>query len=583
MLFSNNFKKLAKNKTFARFLPAIFIILISIPAVQATIRPGFFPHHDDLQAMRQLQMDKCVKDLQIPCRWVPDMGYGFGFPLFNYYPPLPYYIGEVFHLIGFSFLDTVKVLFILAILLSGFSMYIFAKEFFGKLGGLVSASFYIYAPYHAVDVYVRGAMNESWAFVFFPLILWSIYKLITTEKSIFVLFLSLFTAFLAISHLPTLMIFAPGAILWTALNLLFVKRWASLPELITSGVLSLALSAFFVLPVVFEQKFAHTETLFIGYFNYLAHFLNLNQLFLQRYWGYGESVLGPVDTMSFSIGHLHWIGTIFAFLFAFLIRKKSPQISIIIVFFFLWTYFYTFLAHQRAGPIWEVITPLAWLQFPWRFLALTMVGTSFLAGAILILAQNLTKNFRILIAGAIIAAVIILNFQFFTWREFYPDLTDEKKFSGKLWQLQQTAGIFDYLPKQLKLPPADPPDGDAKIILGDGTFVKVKKQSNLQIYDVKVNSSTAEFQINTFYFPGWKVFANEKEVKIDAYRDKINGTMIVDLQKGEHQVVAKFSETNVRLISDIISAVSWLVLLIAFGYFVLKKIKFQRLAISHKQ
>lgn len=570
-MFLNNFKKLVKNKTFEKLLPFVFIILIAIPAIQATIRPGFFPHHDDLQAMRQLQMDKCIADFQIPCRWVPDMGYGFGFPLFNYYPPLPYYIGEIFHLIGFSFLDTVKILFILVILLSGFAMYIFAKEFFGKLGGLVSTAFYIYAPYHAVDVYVRGAMNESWAFVFYPLILWSAYKLVLTGRFNYVLLLGVFTAFLAISHLPTLMIFAPGAALWTFLWLYFPKKWSNLPKLVISVGVSLALSAFFVFPVVFEQKFAHTETLFIGYFNYLAHFLNLNQLFWQRYWGYGESVLGPADTMSFSIGHLHWIVTIFALMSAWVLRKKTQIISLAILFFFFWTYGYTFLAHQRAAPIWEIVTPLAWLQFPWRFLALTMIGTSFLAGAILILAQNLTKNFRILITGTIIAAVIILNFQFFTWRQFYPQMTDEEKFSGKLWQLQQTAGIFDYLPKQLKLPPADPPDSDAKIIAGAGTFVKVKKQSNLQIYDVKVETEKAEFQINTFYFPGWKVFANGRQFSIDPARDKINGTMIVDLQKGEHKVVAKFGETPVRLISDIISAASWLVLIVFLIFFIKTK------------
>jgi hypothetical protein len=34
----------------------------------------------------------------------------------------------------------------------------------------MSSVFYVWAPYRALDVYVRGAMNESWAFVWFPLI-----------------------------------------------------------------------------------------------------------------------------------------------------------------------------------------------------------------------------------------------------------------------------------------------------------------------------------------------------------------------------------------------------------------------------
>jgi uncharacterized membrane protein len=97
--------------------------------------------HDDLQMMRQLEMEKCFLDGQIPCRWVPDMGYGYGFPLFNFYPPLPYLVGEVFRLMQFSFVNTVKLTFALSFILSGLTMYFLAKEFFGRWGGVVSSIF----------------------------------------------------------------------------------------------------------------------------------------------------------------------------------------------------------------------------------------------------------------------------------------------------------------------------------------------------------------------------------------------------------------------------------------------------------
>ena len=147
------------------------IILVLVSAILAgrhLLTPGYFIMHDDLQMMRQLEMEKCFKDGQIPCRWIPDMGYGFGYPLFNYYPPLPYWIGMLVRVIGFSFVDTVKIVFLISIIASGMSMYVLAKEFFGKYGGTLSAIFYIWAPYHSVDVFVRGAMNEAWALAFFP-------------------------------------------------------------------------------------------------------------------------------------------------------------------------------------------------------------------------------------------------------------------------------------------------------------------------------------------------------------------------------------------------------------------------------
>src|SRR3990170_1519118 len=105
------------------FLFVLLLILI-IPTFQALIRPGYFPMHDDMQAMRLLQMDKCVKDRQIPCRWVPDMGFGYGYPQFNYYAPLPYYIMETWHIAGMGYLDSVKVGFALSFVLSGVGMYL---------------------------------------------------------------------------------------------------------------------------------------------------------------------------------------------------------------------------------------------------------------------------------------------------------------------------------------------------------------------------------------------------------------------------------------------------------------------------
>ena len=108
-------------------IPLFIILLFSLLASRALFKPGYFPMHDDLQMMRQLELEKCFLDGQIPCRWVPDMGFGFGMPLFNFYPPLPYLIGEVFRLLGFYFTTTARLTFALSIFGSGVAMYYLAK------------------------------------------------------------------------------------------------------------------------------------------------------------------------------------------------------------------------------------------------------------------------------------------------------------------------------------------------------------------------------------------------------------------------------------------------------------------------
>src|SRR3989344_736405 len=136
-------KKIAGFISKAANVFGLFIILvISLIAARSLFAPGYFIMHDDLQMMRQLEMEKCFLDGQIPCRWVPDMGYGFGFPLFNYYPPLPYLIGEVFRIFGFTFVFSAKLAFALSIIASGIAMYLLAKDFFGRIGGMLSAIFY---------------------------------------------------------------------------------------------------------------------------------------------------------------------------------------------------------------------------------------------------------------------------------------------------------------------------------------------------------------------------------------------------------------------------------------------------------
>jgi len=246
-------------------LTILIVLFAGILAARTLLfQSGYFKMHDDLQMMRQLEMEKCFMDLQIPCRWVPDMGYGFGFPLFNFYPPLPYLIGEMFRLIGFSFVWTVKLTFAVSIIGSGVGMYFLAKEFFGKTGGVLASVFYLWAPYHAVDVYVRGAMNESWALVFFPLIFLFSFRLIKNSKGIIPLALA-YTGLL-MSHNLMVLIFTPVFLIWCLLWTWRLKKklLPLIKPLAISGLLALGLSAFFTIPAIAENGFTWVKSQLVG-------------------------------------------------------------------------------------------------------------------------------------------------------------------------------------------------------------------------------------------------------------------------------------------------------------------------------
>ncbi len=565
-------KKIIKS---ANFWPILIVVFAAVLAGRSLIfESGYFKMHDDLQMMRQLEMEKCFKDWQIPCRWIPDMGYGYGFPLFNFYPPLPYFVGQIFRFSGISFVDTAKLTFALSFVLSGVAMYFFAKEFFGKWGGTLSSIFYIWAPYHSVDVYVRGAMNEAWALIFFPLILWTAYRLIQERKkvAVWIIGLAFSWAGLLLSHNLMVMIFTPIFAVWCAIWILKSKKYQfTIYNLLKSGLLALGLSAFFTLPAILEQKYIHVDTLTRGYYEFIAHFATINQLLFSRFWGYGPSIWGDNDGMPFQVGHIHWILSlvILSFtVFFFLKNRKSSFPLLINVFSLVVGWSALFMAHVRSTPIWQHISPLAFVQFPWRFLTLSTFTFSFVAGFSVLIFKKLIPKYYVLCTAILAIALIAFN-----WNYFLPDggrmgpLTDREKFSAAAWDLQRTAGIFDYLPKAAIENPKEPPQNLGEFMEGAGIITGQKAGTNWASFNIEVDSEKSVVRIGIYQFPNWVSSLDGKKVENYVPETEAWGRMYIEVPKGKHGVNLRLFNTPVRIISNIVSLAAWLGM---GGYFVLK-------------
>ena len=544
--------KINKRKS---FFILFLIVIASFFSWRSLTFPGYFSMHDDMQFMRIYQMDKCFKDGQIPCRWVPDLGFGYGYPLFNYYPPFSYYLGEIFHLLGFSIIGSFKILFALSLVLSGIFMYFLAREFWGEIGGLISALFYIYAPYRAVDVYVRGAMAESWSLVWFPLIFLAVWKVIKEKNFSWVLILAASYGFLLISHNIMSFLFSFIALVWGLFWLFYFKNFKSIKNLALGVGLALGISAFFVLPVIFEKKLVHIETMLMGYFNYLAHFADLRQLFLSNKWGWGASVWGPEDEMPFMIGYLHW-GLVAAnfFLACLLWFKKEKEkflLSLFLFFFFLLT---TFMTHSRSTPIWQRVKILEYLQFPWRFLGLVAFFSSFFSGAIIDLLKP--KKLKYAIFPLLGIGVIFLNANYFRPEKYFFQEKDSDRLSGKKWQESLNNAIFDYLPIYAHYPPGEEAPKLPQVLSGKIEILDFKKGTNWQELKIKVHEG-GKIQLSCYYFPYWTVWVDGNKVKIDY--DNFFGLITFEVSPGEHQVKAKLLDTPIRKAGNIISLVSFFV------------------------
>lgn len=537
-----------------KYLFLIFTLLLIVPAFFSLIKPGFFPIQDDMQVFRLQQMDKCFSDGQIPCRWIPDAGYQYGYPLYNYYSPLVYYIGEAVHSIGFQFIDSIKILFGLGFILAGLSMYVLAKEFFGEWPALISAVLYTYAPYKAQEVYVRGSLNEFWISVFFPLILWAIYKLIKNGNNRYIFWVSFGVGCLFLTHNLLSFLFIPIIIFWLTYWLIAEKKFGNWKKILLGFLIGIGFSAFFLLPLLFERQFVHIETLTGGYFDYRQHFVSIKQLLLKNNWGYGSSGLGAGDDLSLSTGIIHWIVGLFAVILSLVNFKKNKKLSILIICFGIIDLLTLFLIHEKSSFIWSLIPILKWMQFPWRFLSISVFLLSFMS-AFTVYSFNKMKY---LIGVLIIGLLFILNISFFKPVKWL-NISDSEKLSGVLWEKELTSSIFDYLPIYAKMPPSSKAPLLPEILSGKVTIENYYKGSNFQT-GILIVKSASVIRLPIYDFPGMKVLLNEKVVDhVNNNCDKEEfclGLITFNVSEGEYYLKVKLTDTPVRAIGNILSIIS---------------------------
>lgn len=521
---------------------------------------------DDLQAFRVHQMDKCFSDFQIPCRWVPDMGFQYGYPQFNFYPPSVFYLGEVFHKIGFQIIDSVKILFILGFITSAFGMNLALKTFFGGWPALVGSILYIYAPFRAVEVYVRGSLSEFWALSFFPIIFWASYQAIKSEKLKYFLWLSVFLGLLILTHHLMTFIFLPVLFVWIITWVSIEKKWKTLPKILFGFLVAFGLSAFFILPVIFERQYVHMETLLGGYFDYRQHFVSLKQLFLSNYWEYGSSVFGSGDTVNLSTGPIQWIVGLFGVILAALNFKNTKKISSLIFFLAGLELSVLFLIHQKSFFIWENIGILAWLQFPWRFLSLSTFLLSILCAAAIFFLGKYKRKLGWALGTVAIVGVFGLHLNFFKPQEWL-GISDKDKFSGPFWEKQLTISIFDYLPIYAELPPDKAAPEIPEVLDGSLRVINYKKGSDYQTGIVEVKQE-ATIRLPLYDFPGMEVTIDQSKVE-HSHNDCRNqkyclGLITFKVPPGQHIIKAELKDTPVRSIGNIITVASILLVISLF-------------------
>ena len=549
----------------------ILYLSLSIFSILPFFHPGFFPIHDDTQVVRVYEMAQALRDGQFPVRWVGDLGYGFGYPLFNFYAPLPYYVGALPSLFGLDILLATKLMFIVGILISGLFMYLLAQEFFGKSGGILAALFYVYAPYYALDIYVRGAVGEFWAMAFLPLMALGFYKVFTISNTTavsskawkWIVVGAVGYAGVILSHNLTAMMTVPflivGLVAYSFWSFRKKKPYPK-PYTLYPIFLALGLSAFYWLPSIWEMRFTDVSSQIGGGADFRDHFVCLSQ-FWNSPWGFGGSAPGCLfDGMSFQIGKLQIILTFVVFLLSLFGWRRERSRSLLILLAIHYLLLAIFMATGYSRPIWEAIAPMAYIQYPWRFLVFATFFISLSAASIVIFFQN--RILRLIVISLLLAMLLPYRIKYFQPQQYLNLQTDDYINEENIkWKTSKISDEF--LPKNFPKPKNPDEVVKEKIIPLD---------ESVQISNLRIKSSRYNFDFSSqkdtlvlaqvAYFPGWKVFIDGKENPIMVE----DGKIAFALPSGQHRAEVIFKNTFIRNFGNALSLISFIILIGGFFY-----------------
>lgn len=546
------------------------LTLIIFASSWALFRSDFFRFHDFTQGARIVEMTNALQDGHFPVIWSANLGYGYGMPLFEFYAPLPYYVGSLFYLLGFSLIHSVKIIIFISSLLTALGGYLLGKKLFGTLAGVLVSAAITLAPYRAVNLYVRGALSEAWGIMALPFILLGIIKVVQKEKGGWIiLVISIFV--LLVSHNLTAVIFLPFSVLFGA-GFLFIQSRSSKKlyknffqtVVILAGCYFLAftLSAFYILPALLEKDFTRIEsTILTDYFNYKLHFVGVRQFFTEN-WGYGGSTYGPLDGISFYLGFGQLAGLLLSFYAALLLLKKVfiqkkklllDKNMLIYVLIISLLGASLLLATAKTQFIWEQIYLLSFLQFPWRYLSAATIFVGLGVGAVTVLLPNI---FYKTLYTALLVLLLLFNAKYFQPEEFRSDLSEYYYSDPNKLRQEMSTTLPDYIPVQISAKEITPVALQGQVlycqVLGDCeiSFEVVKDTVNQKVVRVLLESEE-QLIFSIAHFPGWSAKINDTSVPVLSSKE---GYVQVLAPQGEHSITVYLDSTPIRKAAYSLSA-----------------------------
>jgi hypothetical protein len=563
----------------------LFTTVITTGAVAALLLPalqpllfGHMPRGADglLHMHRLAQLDRAVQGGLLYPRWLPDMAFGFGFPLFNYYAPLSYYLLLPLLAIGIPVEAAMQAGYVMALLAIAAGVYLWTRDLFGREAGIVAAVAAVYGPYILYDVHHRGVLPEVWGLAWLTLTFWSLHRLVYRPGRRSLALTTLFYAALLMSHnilalvgTPLLVVYA-AFLMWTSGKQakgghqpsIAARDWPAttgrrrLPLLpVLALLLGLGLATFFWLPAFAEKELVQIEQLYLPEgFHYANHFLSLSELVARP--KAAEAALINVE-LSFSLG---WPQLVLALLCWLPLPGARPltdtqrrhRLLLTLAFLLM-----TAMILPLSLPIWDNLPLLLFVQFPWRFLGPATLFLAVVAGAAV---ARLPGRSSWWLALSLVALMFFGLPWLFPNRyapEANPTPVDLIRFEGKTGALGTTSA-GDYLPVTVQtLPPADTLLPAYEAAAPHYLIPRLDSAAlppSVRIIEAEYGLAEAWLLLEAaepfrarffwFHFPGWQAWLNGRSQPV--YADTPHGLLALDVPAGRHELRLAFGDTPWR-------------------------------------
>ena len=539
--------------------------LLPLAGILPTLGDGIIRSADGpLHVQRMFAMTILLASGELWPRWVPYFHLGYGYPIFNFYPPGVFYLGGLLGLLGIPAAAAFNLIAALAWVIGTTGVYRLARRLLAAEGALLAAALWAYAPSRLYEVWDQGSLPQMMAAALVPWIFHGLARLAKEPSRRRILGFSLPLAGMILCHQPITLIaglfIAPAAL---TLCLAAGRSPRALAwRLLSVGVgaaLAAGLAAIFLLPLAAELRYVQAASQAPDVIPYLtSNFLQPEQIFSQ------PPLLDLTDLrykLPTTLGLLG--GLLGAFGLLALLRQRHFGAAALLA---AGLTFALFMMVEPSLLAWQAIPFMPQLRFPERFLRLASILLALAGGASLLLLPARRRGAGLVIGLALaVAAALPLVYPsrpFTNWPN--QSALDEIRMeeTEHIWG---TTSYDEFNPIW-----GEQPGWDAAVepeaYVTDPLRIVVNRVDMARYGDIlqveQLGSATVRVRLERdftlrfrqFYFPGWTATVNGQPASI--YPEAQVGQIALDLPAGEYTITLAYTGTDIQRVGTIITLAS---------------------------